>query len=438
MLGYGLFLAELYALVILLLGYLQTLWPLERKLVPLPDDTGLWPTVDVYIPTYNESLEVVSDTVLSAQNLDYPADKIRIYMLDDGRRESFEAFAKSAGVGYITRPDNLHAKAGNLNNALGQTDGELICVFDCDHIPTAGFLQATVGGFLDDAKLAMVQTPHYFYSQDPFERNLGVGEELPREGELFYGPVQKGNDFWNATFFCGSCAVIRRQALDETDGFAVETVTEDAHTALRFQRKGWRTAFVSLPLAAGLATERLSLHIGQRARWARGMTQILRVDNPLFGRGLSLAQRLCYLNAMLHFQFALPRVVFITAPLAYLLLGQNIIASSASMIFAYALPHLFHAIWTNSRLNGRFRYTFWGEIYESVLCFHLIKPTLVTLWDPKKGSFNVTEKGGLLEKSFFDISAVRPHLVVAFLLALVWAAAWCGSIGTSTTPSSGT
>ena len=417
-LGYGLFLAELYALVILLLGYLQTLWPLERKLVPLPDDTALWPTVDVYIPTYNESLEVVTDTILSAQNLDYPADKIRIYMLDDGRRESFEAFAKSAGVGYITREDNQHAKAGNLNNALGQTDGELICVFDCDHIPTAGFLQATVGGFLEDAKLAMVQTPHYFYSQDPFERNLGVGEELPREGELFYGPVQKGNDFWNATFFCGSCAVIRREALDETDGFAVETVTEDAHTALRFQRKGWRTAFVSLPLAAGLATERLSLHIGQRARWARGMTQILRVDNPLFGRGLTLAQRLCYLNAMLHFQFALPRVVFITAPLAYLLLGQNIIASSASMIFAYALPHLFHAIWTNSRLNGRFRYTFWGEIYESVLCFHLIKPTLVTLWDPKKGSFNVTEKGGLLENSFFDISAVRPHLVVAFLLAL--------------------
>jgi cellulose synthase (UDP-forming) len=417
-LGYGLFLAELYALVILLLGYLQTLWPLERKLVALPEDTGLWPTVDVYIPTYNESLDVVSDTVLSAQNLDYPAEKMRIYILDDGRRDSFEAFAKSAGVGYITREDNQHAKAGNLNNALGQTDGELICVFDCDHIPTAGFLQATVGGFVEDAKLAMVQTPHYFYSQDPFERNLGVGEELPREGELFYGPVQKGNDFWNATFFCGSCAVIRRQALDDTDGFAVETVTEDAHTALRFQRKGWRTAFVSLPLAAGLATERLSLHIGQRARWARGMTQILRMDNPLFGRGLSLAQRLCYLNAMLHFQFALPRVVFITAPLAYLLLGQNIIASSASMIFAYALPHLFHAIWTNSRLNGRFRYTFWGEIYESVLCFHLVKPTLVTLWDPKKGSFNVTEKGGLLENSFFDISAVRPHLVVAFLLAL--------------------
>tara|TARA_R110001606_G_scaffold111327_1_gene237765 strand:+ start:4621 stop:9048 length:4428 start_codon:yes stop_codon:yes gene_type:complete len=421
-LGYGLFIAEVYAWLIMVLGYLQTIWPLERKITPLPEDTALWPTVDVYIPTYNESLDVVTDTVLAAQNLAYPADRFNVYLLDDGRRPEFAAFASRAGVGYITRDDNLHAKAGNLNNALRQTEGELICVFDCDHVPTVGFLQATVGGFLTDPRLAMLQTPHYFYSLDPFERNLGVNEELPREGELFYGPVQKGNDFWNATFFCGSCAVIRRSALEETNGFAVETVTEDAHTALRLQRLGWNTAFLGMNLAAGLATERLSLHIGQRARWARGMTQILRIDNPLFGRGLSFPQRLCYLNAMLHFQFALPRVVFITAPLAYLLLGQNIIASSAQMIFAYALPHLFHAVYTNARLNGRYRYTFWAEVYESVLAFHLIKPTLMTLWDPRRGKFNVTEKGGMLARGFFDVQSVKPHLIVAFLLiaALGW------------------
>ena len=417
LLGYGLFLAELYAWVILLFGYLQTLWPLERPIVPLPEDMSRWPKVDIYIPTYNESIAVVMDTVLAAQNMDYPRDRMQIYILDDGRREAFAHFADRAGVGYITRSDNQHAKAGNLNNALTQTDGELICIFDCDHVPTRAFLQSTLGGFLEDDKLALVQTPHYFYSPDPFERNLSVAEELPREGELFYGPVQKGNDFWNATFFCGSCAVIRRQALEDTDGFAVETVTEDAHTALKLQRKGWRTAFLGLPLAAGLATERLTLHIGQRARWARGMTQIMRRDNPLFGPGLSMMQRLCYLNAMLHFQFALPRVVFLTAPLAYLLLGQNVIASSAMMIFAYALPHLAHAIYTNSRLTGRYRYSFWGEIYETVLAFHLIKPTLVTLFDPKRGKFNVTEKGGLLEKAMFDYHAVRPHLIAAFLLA---------------------
>ncbi len=421
-LGYGLFVAELYAWVILILGYIQNIWPLERKVAPLPADTASWPNVDVYIPTYNESLQIVQDTVLAAQNLDYPRDKLKVYLLDDGRREAFAAFAAAAGVGYITRNDNHHAKAGNLNHAMTMTQGELICIFDCDHVTTRGFLQMTVGSFVAEDDLALVQTPHHFYSPDPFERNLSVGERMPSEDELFYGLIQKGNDYWNATFFCGSCAVIRRSALEEIGGFAVETVTEDAHTALKLQRLGWKTAYLGVPLAAGLATERLSLHVGQRMRWARGMTQILRLDNPLFGRGLSLMQRLCYLNAILHFQFALPRIVFLTAPLAYLLIGQNIIAASAGMIFVYALPHLAHTLVLNSLLQGRYRFSFWAEIYETVLSFHLVKVTLVTLLSPRRGKFNVTDKGGLLPEGFFDFKVVRPHLIVAGLLivAIAW------------------
>lgn len=360
-LGIGLFLAELYIWIVIILSYLQNLFPLERKIVPLPEDMSLWPTVDIYIPSYNESLDVVRDTVLAAQCLDYPADKLKIYLLDDGKRNEFAVFAANVGVGYITRNDNSHAKAGNLNHAMKLTKGELICVFDCDHVATRIFLQATVGAFLQDPKLALMQTPHYFYSPDPFERNLSAGRDIPNEGQLFYGQIQRGNDNWNATFFCGSCAVIRRSALEEIGGFAVETVTEDAHTALKMQRLGWKSAYLNIPLAAGLATERLVVHVIQRTRWARGMTQILRVDNPLFGRGLKWQQRLCYLNAMLSFQFALPRVAFLTAPLAYLLFNLNIIHSSASLIFAYMLPHLFLCIYVNSRVNGRFRYSFWGR-----------------------------------------------------------------------------
>ena len=60
--------------------------------------------------------------------------------------------------------------------------------------------------FLRDPKCALVQTPHHFFSPDPFERNLGTFREIPNEGNLFYGLVQSGNDLWNATFFCGSCA----------------------------------------------------------------------------------------------------------------------------------------------------------------------------------------------------------------------------------------
>lgn len=415
-LGIGLFIAELYVWLILILGFLQTTWPLKRTIEPLPDDINLWPTVDVYVPTYNESLDVVRDTVLAAQCIDYPRNKLKIYLLDDGKRSEFAVFAADVGVGYITREDNSHAKAGNLNHAMKITKGELICVFDCDHVATRTFLQATVGPFLNDPKLALLQTPHYFYSPDPFERNLRAARNVPNEGALFYGPVQQGNDNWNATFFCGSCAVIRRSALEEIGGFAVETVTEDAHTALKMQRLGWGSAFLAIPLAAGLATERLGLHVVQRTRWARGMTQIFRVDNPLLGRGLKWQQRLCYLNAMLHFQFGLPRVVFLTAPLCYLLFNLNIIHSSASLIFAYVLPHLVMSVFVNSRMNGRFRYTFWGEIYETVMAFHLVIPTILTLLSPKHGKFNVTDKGGLLDVGFFDFNIVRPHVITATLL----------------------
>lgn len=424
LLGIGLFMAEIYSWIILLLGFLQTSWPLERSIAPLPADMASWPTVDVYIPTYNESLEVVRDTVLAAQSMDYPADKMRVYILDDGNRPEVRDFAAAAGAGYIIRAEHIHAKAGNLNHAMQQTTGELICVFDCDHVATRIFLQATVGSFLLDEQLALIQTPHHFYSPDPFERNLSAARQVPNEGALFYGPVQQGNDNWNATFFCGSCAVIRRSALDEIGGFAVETVTEDAHTALKLQRLGWNSAFLAIPMAAGLATERLALHVNQRIRWARGMTQIFRIDNPLFGRGLTWQQRLCYLNAMLHFQYGLPRVVFLTAPLVFLLFNLNIIASSASLIFAYALPHLMMSIYVNSRITGRFRYSFWGEIYETVMAFHLILPTLLSLISPKLGKFNVTDKGDLLDNDYFDSNTVKPLIIVTFLLLLsmIWVA----------------
>lgn len=415
-LGIGLIFAELYAWMVLVLGYIQTAWPLHRPPVAMPEEFADWPTVDLFIPTYNEPLAVVQNTVLGALSIDYPLDKLKIYILDDGRREEFREFAEACGVGYITRDNNLHAKAGNLNHALSVTDGELLALFDSDHVPTRAFLQLTIGWFSRDPRLSLVQTPHHFYSPDPFERNLRAGTTVPNEGQLFYGLIQDGNDLWNAAFFCGSCAVIRRSAVESIGGFAVATVTEDAHTALRLHRAGWNSAYLRLPLAAGLATERLAIHVGQRMRWARGMTQIFRVDNPLFGRGLGFGQRICYLNAMLHFFFGLPRFVFLTAPLCFLMFRLNIIAASGLMVIVYAAPHLIHSTVTNSRLQSRYRHSFWGEIYESVLALYILRPTLVTLINPKRGKFNVTEKGGLLPNDYFDYKIVRPHLIIMGLL----------------------
>jgi len=417
-LGSLLFLAEVFAGLLMALSYIQTSFPLNRKPVPLPRDVDSWPTVDVYIPSYNEDLDLVRPTVLAAMNMDYPRDKFNVWILDDGRRPDFRAFAEEVGCGYIIRPDNKGAKAGNLNHAMKHTTGEFIAIFDCDHAPTRAFLQLTLGWLVRDKKLAMVQTPHHFYSPDPFERNLARKRRVPNEGLLFYGLIQPGNDLWNAAFFCGSCAVIRRTALDEVGGVAHETVTEDAHTAFRMQQKGWHTAYIRIPLASGLATERLALHIGQRMRWARGMIQILRLENTLFARGLTMMQRFCYFIAQFGFMFAIPRLVFLTSPLAFLFLGESVIAASPLAIIAYAGGHIFHAIATTARLNSRHRHSFWSEIYEASLAAQLVPVTILTLWDPRKGKFNVTDKGGTLDEGYLDVQAVLANLIVLVLVGI--------------------
>lgn len=412
MAGLLLLMAEVYYWLVLVLSHAQAAWPLRRPKTPVRRPAAELPHVDVFIPTYNEPLHVVRPTLLAAQNLDWPPHKLHIHLLDDGRRDEFSALAQAVGVNYVRRTDNRHAKAGNINHALGQTSGEFVAIFDCDHIPVRDFLRATMGWLVDRPDCAMVQTPHHLFSQDPMERNTRLERVIPNEGKLFYGPVQSGNDLWNATFFCGSCAVLRRSALEAIGGIAVETVTEDAHTALKLHRLGYTTSYLPRILAAGLATESLAGHIGQRIRWARGMAQIFRLDNPLRGKGLTLMQRLCYCNAMLHFFNGLPRLILLTAPIAYLVFGLQLLDAGVPTLMAYLLPHLLMGKIFEKRVMGPFRASSWGSVYETVLAWYIMRPTLVALIAPRLGRFNVTAKGGLIEREFFDWPIATPYVVL--------------------------
>ena len=407
--------AELYAFVVMVLGYFQVCWVLDRKPYPMPEDKNLWPHVDIFIPTYNESLDVVKPTVFAALNLQWPEEKLHVYILDDGSRPLFEKFAADVGAGYIKRVEHNHAKAGNINHAMTVTNGEFVTIFDCDHVPSSDFLIKTMGWLIKDPKIALVQTPHHFYSPDPFEKNLHLDRTIPIENSLFHDFIQKGNDTWNATMFCGSSAVMRRKALMEVGGIAVETVTEDAHTSLKLNRKGWSSAFIDLPLASGLSTETLAAHIGQRIRWARGMIQIFRLDNPFLGKGLTLPQRLCFFNAMFHFFHGLPRLIFLVAPLPYMFANVYVIYATAAAIFAYVLPHMIHSALTNQILQRGYRYPFLSGVYETVLSWYILLPTTVALIFPHKGKFNVTAKGGTIGEKYLDWPVSKPYLVLIAL-----------------------
>ncbi len=407
--------AEVFGFFLLVAGYFQTSFTRPRLPVPLPTDGRPLPSVDVLVPSYNEELEIVRRTLTGATAIDYPNKKV--WLLDEKRRPAMKALCEELGCAYLTRPDNSGAKAGNINHALAHTTGELIAVFDADQVPARSFLQLTVGYFLADPKMALVQTPHHFYNPDPFERNLHLGDTFPSEQVMFYHVIQVGNDFWNSAFFCGSCALLRRSALLDVGGIATETVTEDAHTALKMHARGWRSAYLDIPQAAGLATERYAFYVTQRIRWARGMVQILRLDNPLFKPGLTLAQRINYANAVCHFLFGVPRMVYLLAPPLYLLFGVHPIDASASMIAAYALPHVFLSLVGGSAIAHSARHSFWPEVFETAIAPFIALVTLFTLVAPRGAKFAVTAKGTQLDKMAFDWRNAAPNLVLGALVA---------------------
>jgi cellulose synthase (UDP-forming) len=409
--------AEVYGVTVLFLGYFQTI-EMERR---TPAPIRSLPNVDVFIPTYNESIEIVRRTVIGALAIDYP--RKQVFILDDGRREAFEAMAREMGCFYLTRTDNAHAKAGNLNRALTRTHGELVAIFDADHVPVRGFLRNVVGFFADES-VGLVQTAQHFFNPDPYERNLNLEGRIAPEQTFFYHVIQPGNDFWNSAFFCGSCAVLRRSAIESIGGFKVMTVTEDAHTALELHSRGWRSVYLGLPLAAGLATESFAAHVIQRMRWARGMAQILRLDCPLFKKGLDLPQRLNYFNAMLHFFFGLPRLVMIAAPLLFLLFGIHSFRADVLAVLAYILPHIVLSTVGNSLISERFRHSFWGAVYEVSIAPYTAWVTLLALVNPRLGKFNVTDKGTNIESARFDFATSRGTLVLLGLSVVALAVAF--------------
>ncbi len=434
--------SELYAILTLVLAYFQTLKIQDREPIDIstiPEDKLF--KVDIYIPTYNEDVDIVRKTTVGAVAIDYPASKKKVYVLDDGRpekykeddprrekfrlrREQLRQMCAEVGASLLTRDSNDHAKAGNINTAFRNTGGDLVMILDCDHIPTRQFLQHTVGFFLDD-KVAFVQTPHWFFNPDPFERNLRTGGRIPAGNELFYKVLQKGNDFWNAAFFCGSAAVIRKEYALEIGGIATETVTEDCHTAFRLHSLGYKSVYYDKIMIAGLAPETFSSYVGQQVRWARGMAQILRIENPVLNPKLNLTipQRICYFSATSHFFFGYPRLMYAIAPTLFLLFSINPIRGLGLETMAYALPHLLLSLNSNYITYKEVRFSFWNEILEFVMAFQGGYVTMMALINPNLGEFNVTDKDmTLIKREFtwenFDWQSVKGLLGVTALIMI--------------------
>ncbi|WP_020468133.1 glycosyltransferase [Zavarzinella formosa] len=413
-----LYVAELFGIFNLFLFFLQVWEVSEPPAQPVLEGR----TVDVLIPTYNEDVSLLRATLEACVRMDYPH---KTYVLDDGQRPEVEALARELGILYIKRPDNRHFKAGNLNNAFERTDGEFVVILDADHVPEPHFITRLIGYFRDE-RLGFVQTPHAFYNFDSFQARLDhKNRKYWEEGHLFYYVIQPGRNHWECPIFAGSAAMFRRGALRDIGLIATETITEDLHTGLRMNAKKWRSVAITERLVAGQAAPDITTFHAQRLRWGTGNLSIMKFDNPIFTKGLTFTQRLCYLGSMLHWASGLFKLIIYITPIAMLFSGVPPVREFTRELLIITLVYLLVSLTTMKIVSNGYGSIINSELFAMVNFWTQMKSTFRAIFGIGSRNFGVTAKGAAAvrqrqQKSVWPFIRPQTYLIILSVLALFW------------------
>jgi cellulose synthase (UDP-forming) len=380
-------------------------WRLPASVRPR---VGWRPTVDIYVCTYDEGLDVLGATLVGCDRITYPHTT---WVLDDGRREEVRRLADRFGAHYLSRPTNEHAKAGNINHAMTETDGQLLLILDADHVPQPDILDATVGYF-DDPAVAVVQTPHDFGNHDSFQ-HFETGRH---DQSMFFEVLMPGKDRHDGAFWCGSAALILRHALEGIGGIATETVAEDFHTTIRLHAEGWHTRYHDETLVQGLAPHDLATFLLQRDRWARGNLAVLRTrENPLVAPRLTLKQRASYLSSLLAYFVPLQRLSMVAVLVAMLVSGRLPLHATLWQFCLFWMPWMALNLAASSALC-RGQASLWDGAYSNLLTTEIYARAAFVLIHPFRTAFRVTPKDGIDDGGWAAVRQLRLIIVVALVL----------------------
>lgn len=413
---------------------------IEYPKKPTINDESLYPHVDVFIATYNEPVELLYKTINGCVNMDYPdKSKVHIYLCDDSNRPEMYNLTQKMGVGYITRTEHKHAKAGNLNNALSKTSSPLVVTFDADMIPMHDFLMTCIPYFIKDlenakrlerehgikkrksrkGKIGFVQTPQSFYNPDLFQYNLFSETCIPNEQDYFYRDIQVARNKTNSVIYGGSNTVLSREALNEIGGFYTKVITEDFATGMLIQSKGYKCFAIDEIHASGLSPQDLRSLIKQRERWGRGCIQTGRKLNILFRKGLNFKQKVSYISAILYWYSGLKRLIYIISPILYGVFGIVVVKCTISQMLIFWLPmYLINNI-ALKKLSRDIRDIRWTNIYETILFPSLLPTVILESLGISKNKFAVTKKEGAVYDKNYQVRKAIPHMIL-------WVLSFCG------------
>ncbi|MGO9742220.1 MAG: glycosyltransferase [Roseiarcus sp.] len=395
------------------------------------------PLVDVLICSYNEEAAILERTIVGALAMGYP--NYRVWMCDDSRRPWLKDLSDRLGCRYVTRPDNRHAKAGNINHALGvlatlDDPPQFISILDADFVPETRFLSRAMTLFRDP-RVGVVQTPQHFINPDPIQMNLGMAKFWPDEQRLFFDTILACKDAWGAAFCCGTSSIIRFAPLRAIGGFPTDSVTEDYLVTLRLKEIGYVTVYLNEPLTHGLAPEGLVEYVVQRARWRLGFMQIVRGrSGPLSLRSaLSFIDRLSLAESFLNWAAVyLSRVIGIAIPVLSLLLDIHPFRASVDDVATHFLPYfLWQSLVMHWLTRGRF-VPILSDVSQLIVAPQIVRAVFVGLLAPQGQKFQVTAKGGDRRRGFVEWGLMRPFLVaiLASLAAVIYAFDVDGSVDT--------
>ncbi|OGL46974.1 MAG: hypothetical protein A2161_09425 [Candidatus Schekmanbacteria bacterium RBG_13_48_7] len=424
-----LILAETYSYFGALL-FMFGLWrPIVRQSEPVIPNR----TVDIYITCYDEPIDIIKQTIEMGKNITYPNE---IYVCDDGHRQEIRDLSLQHEVHYLSRPDNLHAKAGNLNYAYNHSQGEFILILDADFVVLPHILDDILGYFRDE-RVAFVQTPQTFY-------NIPRNDPFGNDASFFYGPIQQGKDGLNASFSCGAGSIFRRKSLETLaekrlekqpnantrylEPFETESITEDMYTSLALHSLGWKSAYHSQPCGFALSPNDLGTVYKQRFRWGAGTLQVL-FRGKFFSRNLTFGQRISYLSTMYYYLIGIPAIIYLVAPLAFLFLNKTPIVTDATEFALYFIPYyslnflMFYVI-----ASG---YRWWRGFQNSIALFPIFIASLIHVIIRKRLTFKVTSKETLsgnylylvLPQILLGLSLLA-GIIVGFIKITYWGYYW--------------
>ncbi len=354
-----------------------------RERAPIVHGAFGRPAVDVFIPVYNEPVDVVEPAVMAATRMRGAA--VRVHLLDDGKSDDMRALAARAGANYVRRTINTGAKAGNINHALGRTSAPYVAVFDCDHVPDPGFLEATLG-WLGQGRTAFVQTPQYYANA----RVNPVAAASAAQQNLFFGPIARGKDGLASMICCGTNMIFRRDALEEVGGFPEDSVTEDFELSIALRERGWEAAYLPEVLARGLGPEDMASYVSQQHRWARGCLSAL----PRIVRArLPWRVRLQYLLSSMYFLSGWTVLIYMSLPVIRMLTGAQPVAGATADEFLLHFAPYFTVSVVTVAVAGAGSYTFSAFALSAASFWIHVHASLKALLR-RPGRFVVTPKRG--------------------------------------------